>query len=94
MACCTEAIRGGPEEVFKKGKTGEHELRLQMPTALIEDYGEDLARARIAEQLRQKEREAHEKSKRSGRAFLGVRRVLQQPFHKRASSHEVFTGNR
>ena len=66
------------------------ELRLQMPAVLEEEYGAELARERIGQRLRARERKASEARKRSGRSALGARRVLRRPFVHRASSHEVF----
>ena len=156
MALCTKALRGWPEEVFNKDKTGEHELltphamvesiaylmanpveagavryakdwpgahtmprdvgrrvvkvkrpahyfdpnnpqwpdvvelELQMPAALTEAYGDEGARARIAERLVDRERAARQRSVQTGKTFLGARRVLKLAFTKRASSYEVF----
>ncbi|MGB5809286.1 MAG: transposase, partial [Polyangiales bacterium] len=65
-------------------------LRLEMPTVLEEAYGPELARQRIAERLGVRERKARHESTRTGKTFLGARRVLKLPFTKRASSYEVF----
>jgi hypothetical protein len=68
----------------------ELELRLEMPVALQLDYGPELARARIAERVRDKEHQAWSEVKRTGRSFVGPRRVLKLPHTKRATSYEVF----
>lgn len=68
----------------------ELELRLEMPALLQEDYGEDLARARIAQRVCERERAAWQKAKRSGIPFLGAKRVLRLLHTKRAKSYEVF----
>ena len=65
-------------------------LRLQMPTALELDYGTDLAHQRIAERVKEREHRAWQASKRTGIAFMGARRVVQQAHTKRARSHEAF----
>jgi len=66
------------------------ELRLEMPVALELDYGADLARERIAEQVRQRRHQAWNEAKRTGLAFVGPRRVLRIAHTKRARSSEVF----
>ena len=66
------------------------ELRLEMPVLLELDYGPELARARIGERVRQREHRAWNEARRTGRAFIGPRRVLKVPHTKRASSYEVF----
>lgn len=66
------------------------ELRLEMPTELQLDYGEELARERIAARVRERERRAWQESKRTRIAFLGARRVVRQSPTKRARSSEAF----
>lgn len=66
------------------------ELRLEMPAALQLEYGTELARARIAERVRQLQRRAWEKARRTGIAFLGTKRVLRLAHTKRARSFEAF----
>jgi hypothetical protein len=66
------------------------ELRLEMPTALELSYGTELAQARIAARVREREHRAWEESKRTGIAFVGARRVLRQSPTKRARSYEAF----
>jgi hypothetical protein len=66
------------------------ELRLEMPTALELDYGAELAQARIAERVRQREHRAWQECKRTGIAFVGAKRVLRQAPTKRARSYEAF----
>jgi hypothetical protein len=61
-----------------------------MPAALQLDYGPELARARIAERVRDKEHQAWNKAKRTGIAFVGPRRLLKLAHTKRAKSYEVF----
>jgi hypothetical protein len=61
-----------------------------MPVALEFDYGPELARARIAERVREREHQAWNKAKRSGLSFVGPRRVLKLAHTKRARSYEVF----
>lgn len=68
----------------------EMELRLEMPVALELDYGAALARERIAERVRVKRHQAWNEAKRTGRSFIGPRRVLRLPHTKRARSHETF----
>jgi hypothetical protein len=53
------------------------ELRLEMPVALELDYGEELARERIAERVRHRQHQAWNKAKRTGVAFVGAKRVLR-----------------
>ena len=64
------------------------ELRLEMPTALELDYGTALAQERIADRVKEREHQAWQESKRTGKAFLGARRVLGQSPTKQATSHE------
>ncbi len=66
------------------------ELSLEMPTALQLDYGNELAQARIAARVREREHRAWQESKRTGIAFLGARRVIRQAPTKRAKSYEAF----
>jgi len=66
------------------------ELRLEMPTALQLDYGIELAQQRVAELVKAREHRAWQRSKRTGMAFVGARRVLQQAHTKRARSYEAF----
>ena len=66
------------------------ELRLEMPVLLELDYGPELARERIRERVRQREHRAWNEARRTGRAFIGPRRLLKVPHTKRASSYEVF----
>ena len=54
------------------------------------DYGTELAQRRIVERVREREHRAWQESKRTGIAFMGVRRVLRQAHTKRARSYEVF----
>ena len=68
----------------------ELELRLEMPVALELDYGPELARQRIAERVRDKQHQAWNEAKRTGRAFVGPRRLLKVLHTKRAKSYEVF----
>ncbi len=68
------------------------ELRLEMPVALELDYGPDLARERIATRVRQNEHHAWNEARRTGRTFIGPRRVLRLLHTKRAKSYEV-SGN-
>ena len=66
------------------------ELSLHMPVELQCDYGTELAQERIARRLREHEHQAWEEAKRTGRSFVGPRRVLKFPHSKRASSYEEF----
>ena len=66
------------------------ELRLEMPVALQLDYGPGLARERIAARVRDKEHHAWNEARRTGRSFVGPRRVLRLPYTKRARSDEAF----
>lgn len=66
------------------------ELRLQMPVDLELNYSTELAQARIAERVKEREHRAWQESKRTGVAFAGARRVLRQPHTKRARSYEAF----
>jgi len=66
------------------------ELRIVMPEALTDCYGDDRARALIAAEVQQIERGALAESKRRGIAFKGARRVLRTPHTARARSYEVF----
>ena len=68
----------------------ELELRLEMPAALDLDYGPELARERIAARVRHKEHQAWNEARRTGRSFIGPRRLLRLPHVKRATSYEVF----
>lgn len=68
----------------------ELELRLEMPIELELDHGPELARARIAERVRDKQRQAWNEAKRTGRSFVGPRRLLKVLHTKRAKSYEVF----
>jgi hypothetical protein len=61
-----------------------------MPAALQVDYGPELARARIAERVRDKQHQAWNKAKRTGIAFVGPRRLLKLAHTRRARSYEVF----
>ncbi|MEM9731222.1 MAG: transposase [Myxococcota bacterium] len=65
-------------------------LRLELPTSLELDYGASLARERVAERVRIRERRAWQESKRTGIAFVGPRRVLKLAHTKRARSYELF----
>ena len=66
------------------------ELRLQMPTALALDYGMELAQARIAQRVKEREHRVWQESKRTGISFVGARRVLRQAHTARAQSYEAF----
>jgi len=66
------------------------ELRLEMPTSLELDYGIELAQQRIADRVKEREHRAWQESKRTGIAFVGARRVVQQTHTKRARSDEAF----
>ena len=68
----------------------ELELRLEMPVALELDYGPELARQRIAERVRDKQHQAWNEAKRTGRSFVGPRRLLKVLHTRRAKSYEVF----
>jgi putative transposase len=68
----------------------ELELRLEMPVTLQLDYGSELARERIADRVRQRQQQAWNEAKRSGRSFVGPRRVLRLAHTKRAKSYEIF----
>ncbi len=68
----------------------EIELRLEMPVALELDYGPELARERITERVRDKRHQAWNETKRTGRSFVGPRRLLKVLHTKRAKSYEVF----
>lgn len=68
----------------------EIELALEMPVSLELEYGPDLARERIAARVRQREHRAWNEARRTGRSFIGPRRVLRLPYTKRATSYEVF----
>ena len=68
----------------------ELELRLEMPVVLELDYGSELARESISDRVRVKQHQAWNKAKRSGRSFVGPRRVLKLAHAKRAKSYEVF----
>ena len=68
----------------------ELELRLEMPVVLELDYGSELARERISDRVRVKQHQAWNEAKRSGRSFVGPRRVLKLAHAKRAKSYEVF----
>jgi hypothetical protein len=61
-----------------------------MPVALQLDYGPVLARERIAARVRDKEHRAWNEARRTGRSFVGPRRVLRLPYTKRARSDEAF----
>jgi hypothetical protein len=54
------------------------------------DYGPELARARIAERVRDKQHQAWNKAERTGMSFVGPRRVVKLAHTKRAESYEVF----
>jgi putative transposase len=66
------------------------ELRLEMPVALELSYGPELARARIAERVRQRQHQAWNEAKRTGIGFVGPKRVVRLAHTKRAKSDEVF----
>lgn len=66
------------------------ELRLEMPVELELDYGPALARERIAARVRAKQHAAWNHAKRTGRAFVGPRRLLKLLHTKRAQSYETF----
>lgn len=66
------------------------ELQLHMPAALQCDYGPELAQERIGQRVREREHQAWQEAKRSGRSFVGPRRVLKLAHTKRASSYEEF----
>ena len=68
----------------------ELELRLEMPVTLELDYGPELARDRIAERVRDRQHQAWNEAKRTGRSFVGPRRLLKVLHTKRAKSFEVF----
>jgi len=61
-----------------------------MPAMLELDYGVELAQQRIAARVRERERRALQEAKRSGRSFVGSRRVLRLAHTKRARSYEEF----
>ena len=73
--------RAWPEEVT---------LKLTLPDAVVDEYGEDQARHRVAELARDKEREAWQKAKALGLGFLGPRRVMRAKHTRRARSYEPF----
>ncbi|RZV53367.1 MAG: transposase [Deltaproteobacteria bacterium] len=82
-----------PTHYFDPGNSEwpeELELRLEMPVALELDYGPELARDRIAERVRDKRHQAWNEAKRTGRSFMGPRRLLKVLHTKRAKSYEVF----
>ena len=82
-----------PKHYFNSDRSDwpeELELRLEMPVALQLDYGPELARERIAERVRDKQHQAWNEANRSGRSFVGPRRVLKVAHTKRARSYEVF----
>ena len=82
-----------PEHYFdpKNAKwPDELELRLEMPVALELDYGPELARERIAERVRDKQHRAWNEARRTGRSFIGPRRLLKVLHTKRAKSYEMF----
>jgi len=84
---------GRPEHYFKPDNRKWPEiveLPLQLPTALQCDYGTELAQQRISERVKEHEHRAWQESKRTGIAFVGPRRVLQQLHTKRARSYEAF----
>lgn len=66
------------------------ELDLHMPAAVQCDYGNELAQERIAQRVREREHQARQVAKRTGRSFVGPRRILRLPHSKRASTHEEF----
>ncbi|NIR29006.1 MAG: transposase [Gammaproteobacteria bacterium] len=66
------------------------QLRLEMPSQLTAAYGEQAARARIAERVRDYERAAHAEAKAEGIAFRGTRRCQRVPHTARAKSWELF----
>jgi hypothetical protein len=82
------------------GHVGTRTIRVKRPEHYFDpenpdwpdelDYGAELARERIAERVRIKEHQAWNEAKRSGRSFIGPRRVLKLAHTKRAGSYEVF----
>ncbi len=68
----------------------EVELELELPACLEAEYGEEDARQRIAERVKELEREALVDSKTRGIPFKNARRVVRTPHTARARSYEVF----
>ncbi len=67
------------------------ELRLKLPTSLIEHFGsEDAVRAAVQVEVDRLENDARNKARDAGRTFLGAKRVTRVPFTKRARSREAF----
>ena len=66
------------------------EVRLVMPDSLVEKYGAEGARRRIADVVRRHEHKAFSEAKARGIAFKGARRVVRTPHTVRARSYEVF----
>lgn len=79
---------------YAKDWPGAHTLPNDVGTramvVLELDYGQELARERIAERVRHKEHEAWNEARRTGRSFVGPRCVLRLLHTKRAKSYEVF----
>ncbi len=65
------------------------ELELTMPAILLDAYGEEEARTRIAAEVHRLQREAVAEARRKGIAFKGARRVMRTPHTARARSYEV-----
>ena len=70
--------------------TDEVVLDIDMPEMLLDEYGGELARERIAKAVKELEHRAWQKAKEEGIAFLGPKRVLRIPHTARASSFEPF----
>jgi putative transposase len=69
----------------------EHvDVRFEMPAMLEAEYGAVEARKRVAASVRRHEAVALAESRRTGRPFLGPRRVLRQKHTERARSYEAF----
>lgn len=82
-----------PDSYFRPGNPDYPdiiELELHMPATLQCDYGTELAQERIAERVREREHQTWQEAKRTGRSFLGLRRVLKFAHSTRASSYEEF----
>ncbi|MEM7139304.1 MAG: transposase [Myxococcota bacterium] len=72
----------------------EVSFALEVPASLAVDYGTKLVQDRVAERLRQRERQAWAEAKRSGIPFLGPRRVLKlSPFRQARTFEAVGTLN-
>ncbi len=66
------------------------EVRFELPEKLVELYGVEEAREKIAEELRAKEKKAQDEARARGEKFLGAERVLKASPFRRAKSYEVF----